>query len=368
MKNKKVLLVTLFDNNNIGNRLQNYALYHLLESFNANVTTLDNYYTTEPSLKYLIKMQIKGALGILGFNKYNHEYKKFCVANKKRNVNKNFNKKNIKNIIKLTNQEVFEREWNDFDVAITGSDQIWHKWRNDINELPFYYLEFMPKEKRFSYAASFGFEQIPSNDLKQHQIGLHGMKQISCRENTGCNIVKATIGKDVPKVLDPTLLLSSEEWKYIAEQASDDIKAQNGYAFAYFLGDVSAEYKKYIDETMKYFGITKIIDFSDVYNPLISKCGPSEFVSLIMNADYVFTDSFHCTVFSTIFNKNFEAFRRVQPGFEKMFSRIEELLSSKGLLDHIYGGTQVTPTYNFDELCTSSRDYLKGVLESNYED
>ena len=107
MKNKKVLLVTLFDNNNIGNRLQNYALYHLLESFNANVTTLDNYYTTEPSLKYLIKMQIKGALGILGFNKYNHEYKKFCVANKKRNVNKNFNKKNIKNIIKLTNQEVF---------------------------------------------------------------------------------------------------------------------------------------------------------------------------------------------------------------------------------------------------------------------
>lgn len=365
---KNILLVTLFDNNNIGNRLQNYALFHLLESLNANVVTLDNYYTTEPSLKHFIKMQIKGGLGKLGFNKYDIEYKKFCIANNRRNANKNFNKKNIKNIIQLTNQEVFERDWKDFDIAIAGSDQIWHKWRDDINELPIYYLEFMPKEKRFSYAASFGFEQIPSNDLEQHLIGLDGMKLISCRENTGCKIVKDTVGKDVPKVLDPTLLLSPIEWEYIAEQASDDIKVQNGYAFAYFLGDVSVEYKKYMDKTMKHFGITKIIDFSDNNNPLIAKCGPSEFVSLIMNADYVFTDSFHCIVFSTIFNKKFKAFRRIQPGFEKMFSRIEELLSSKGLLDNIYGGTQASPSYDFDKLCTSSIEYLKGILESSNED
>ncbi|WP_394523269.1 polysaccharide pyruvyl transferase family protein [Lacrimispora sp. JR3] len=367
-RKKNVLLVTLFDNNNIGNRLQNYALYHLLEAHNVNVVTLDNCYTTQPSFKHIIKMQLKGILGIFVNRKYLDEYNQFCVTNNIRKANKNFNKKNIKNVIRITNnQEAFERKWTEFDIAIAGSDQIWHKWHDDVNELPFYYLEFMPKEKRFSYAASFGFEQIPSNDLQQHKVGLNGMKLISCREKTGCNIVRDILKRDVPKVLDPTLLLSPLEWKEIAGQASNVVKEQSNYAFVYFLGDVIEEYKKYMKETVKSLKIINIIDFSD-NNRMISKCGPSEFLSLIENADYIFTDSFHCTVFSTLFNKKFTVFRRIQPGFEKMFSRLEEFLSSKGLLDHIYGGTQVEASNDFDELFRYSISFLEKILELNNED
>ena len=364
---KNVLLVTLFDNNNIGNRLQNYALYHLLESFNANVVTIDNHYTTQLSFKHIIKMRVKGILGKFGNSKYQNEYKQFCITNNIRKANVKFNKKNIKNIISITNNEAFEREWTEFDIAIAGSDQIWHKWRDDVNELPFYYLEFMPKEKRYSYAASFGFEQIPINDLDQHRAGLKGMREISCREKTGCDIVKNIIGKDVPKVLDPTLLLSSTEWNKIVEQASSDIKRQKKYAFAYFLGNVTEEYKQYMEQMIKSWKITNVIDFLD-NNRLISKCGPSEFLSLIANADLIFTDSFHCTVFSVLFNKEFITFRRVQPGFEKMFSRIEEFLGSKNLLSHIYGGSAAKATDDFDLIYERSIKYLKNILEIKDED
>lgn len=368
-REKNVLLVTLFDNNNIGNRLQNYALYHLLEEHNVNVVTLDNCYTAQPSFKHTIKMQLKAVLGMLGNQKYLSEYNQFCITSRIRRASKEFNKKYIKNIIKIANnQEAFERKWEGVDIAIAGSDQVWHKWHDDVNELPFYYLEFMPKEKRFSYAASFGFEKIPSSDLQQHKVGLNGMKQISCRENTGCTIVREILGQDVPKVLDPTLLLSPLEWKKIAQQASKVVKGQDKYAFVYFLGDLSEEYKKYMDETMKALKITNCIDFLDNQNHKISKCGPSEFLSLIDNADYIFTDSFHCTVFSTLFNKNFTVFRRIQPGFEKMFSRLEEFLSSKGLLDHIYGGTQAEASNDFDELFRKSISFLEKILESDNED
>lgn len=368
MRRKNVLLVTLFDNNNIGNRLQNYALYHILESFNVNVVTLDNHYTTQPSFKYVIKMQIKRILGKCGNLKFYNEYNLFCITNKKRKANKAFNKRNIKNVKSVRNSDVFEQDWSDFDIAIAGSDQIWHKWRNDVYELPFYYLEFIPKEKRFAYAASFGFENIPKKDLDQHKVGLTEMKQISCRENTGCNIVKDITGKDVPKVLDPTLLLSPKEWEKIAEQASVKVKRQNKYAFVYFLGNITEEYKNHMDKIVKSLKITEIIDFSDNKMRSITKLGPSEFLYLIANADYIFTDSFHCIVFSTLFNKEFIAFKRIQPGFEKMFSRIEEFLSSKGMLNHIYGGTQIEETNDFDELLKFSMNYLKGILEANNED
>ena len=67
-------------------------------------------------------------------------------------------------------------------------------------------------------------------------------------------------------------------------------------------------------------------------------------------------------MFSTIFDKDFTAFRRVQQGFDKMFGRIEDLLSSTNKLDHIYGGTRQTPKNNFNELYRDSIRYIEKIL------
>lgn len=365
---KKVLLVTLFDENNIGNRLQNFALQHVIMNYGIEVTTLDNFYTTIPSMKNRIKYFVKKIWGCVGSRKYMKQYQEYVFREQRRELNKKFDKINLSIIRKVRNKQSLNMDWSYYDMAIAGSDQVWHKWRADSNELPFYYLQFMPFEKRAAYAASFGFEAFPEQDIEQHRVGLSGMKYISCREETGCSLVKELIGKDVSRVLDPTLLLKAEEWRKIEEQANHFSKSQGNYAFAYFLGELSDEYKMYINDVMQEKGIDRLIDFFDFNDKDICESGPSEFLRLIDRAKYVFTDSFHCTVFSIIFEQDFTVFRRIQPGFEKMFDRIEDLLASTDKLKHIYGGTSQEPRNDFHELYVYSVHYIENILGLENED
>lgn len=362
---KKLLLITLYDVYNIGNRLQNYALQRVIESYGFEVTTLNNGYSNNYSIKTRIKYIIKKMLVCFGQKKYAEDCQRYDHLNSIRKPIQKFNTNNFSDIRQISNQQAFEADWSDYELVMAGSDQIWHKWRDDVNELPYYYLQFMPAEKRVAYAASFGFENFPEKDIEQHRIGLQGMREISCREESGCRLVEELTGKRVPHVLDPTLLLSADEWRELENQANGSAKKYGKYAFVFFLGNISDEYRTYINKTMKEKGINKLIDFND---KKIGACGPCEFLSLIDNAQFVFTDSFHCTVFSTIFNKDFTAFRRVQPGHEKMFGRIEDLLSSINKLDHIYGGTQQTPKNNFDELHKDSIRYIEKILGIVNED
>ena len=108
--------------------------------------------------------------------------------------------------------------------------------------------------------------------------------------------------------------------------------------------------------------IDYIMDFSDCIDKKIAECGPAGFLSLIHNAEYIYTDSFHCTVFSLLFEKKFEVFRRKQSGFDKMFGRIEDLLSSKGKLDCIYAGTDNNVTNDFEEVYIRSVQYIENIL------
>lgn len=357
-----ILLVTLFDDNNIGNRLQNYALQHILELQDANVSVVDNGYTNYPAIKDKIKIIIKQCLGIIGIEKYRYSFQRFLSEKMKRVANKEFDRKNIHNIINLSNTQIFNSDWSTFDIAIAGSDQIWHRWGNDKLELPFYYLQFMPKTKRAAYAASFGFEGFPEQDLEQHKKGLQEMEYISCRELSGCKLAEEVVGRDVPRVLDPTLLLSAADWRKIEGQAPEYARTQKNYAFVYFLGEQTEEYKKYIRDVMRDQEIDKIIDFSNYMDKNISECGPAGFLSLIDRAEWIFTDSFHCTVFSVLFDKKFTAFRREQEGFEKMFGRIEDLLASTNKLECIYGGTTRVATNDFNKLYSDSMHYISKVM------
>lgn len=361
--NKKVLLVTMQDNNNMGNRLQNYALQYVLDKYGMEVTNLDNGYSDyHIGKKAKLKKAIKSVLATLGLPKYRIEVQADKNWRIRHFVNKRFSDSQIHNITRVTFDDVYKRDWSAYDLAIVGSDQVWHKWSDSEKELPYYYLSFLPKEKRKSYAASFGFDEFPDVDRTQHIEGIKGMNNISCRESTGCKLVKDVIGKDVPHVLDPTLLLSEDDWRKMTTNANNYAKTQKRYAFMYFLGEKAPEYEAEIQHILKENDL-KTIDFLDFSNSDIANCGPEEFVSLIEHADYVLTDSFHCCVFSILFGKKFEVFRRKGEGMEKMFSRIEELLVNTGHADSAFGGLNPNlKPEDFDELRQTSLDYLEKVL------
>ncbi|KRL79701.1 polysaccharide pyruvyl transferase family protein [Ligilactobacillus equi] len=363
MKAKKsILLVTIQDDYNIGNRLQNYALQYLLTNHGFEVTNLKDRIETSAGVKENIKIIIKNVLSLVGIKKYK---KQMLIENNMRNrymANKQFSINNINNIIQINHTSVYEEDWSKYSLGIVGSDQVWHKWFDDGYELPYYYLQFLPKEKRVSYAASFGFEDFPAEDKVQHIEGIQGMNKISCRESGGCRLVEQVTGEKVPHVLDPTLLLTKNEWENLIKDSNEYSKNQGSYIFVYFLGNITSEYQKEIDKIAN-SRKTKIIDFLNFEDENISSCGPKEFVNLIKNADYIFTDSFHCCVFSILFNKDFKAFRRSQSGMEKMFNRIEELLVNTGNQDKAFGGVSSNIiTKDFQKLQQASLDYLEEIL------
>jgi hypothetical protein len=361
---KKILLITMQDYNNIGNRLQNYALTKVLEKYGAEVTNLDNGYTKSPSIKTRLKNQIKRVIGDFGSEYYRDSYKAFQNQPLRREANIRFTRSNMPSMIRTTCAGAFEKNWSAYDLSITGSDQVWHNWRHVEKELPYYYLEFMPAEKRVSYAASFGFEELPEEDRAEHRKGLQGMHAISCRESSGCTLIKKETGRDAVRVLDPTLLLSANDWREVETSIPGDLHVEKGkYAFLYFLGQVPEKYQSFIDKVLMKRNI-KVLDFLDFKNEAIAKCGAGEFLSLIDNAAYILTDSFHCTVFSTLFQKEFTVFRRRGKGYEKMFGRIEDLLQSTGHTDRAFEPLEEDPdAVPFDQLYTDSRNFLEEVLK-----
>lgn len=365
---KKIALVTLQGNENIGNRLQNYALQTLLERRKATVYNLWPVINHNPYElgKRRLKILLKLSLGMMGDNKY----RKWSIYYRGHSIReksiRNFSDAFIHNIVYTS----YDNTVDDYDLGIVGSDQVWHRWNDDINndsELNYYYLNFLPDRKRASYAASFGFTRFPDRDRNLHIKRLNEMRFISCREREGCNLVKDVTGREVVHVLDPTLLIAPSEWRMLEKNINDYSKAleTHSYAFVYFLGTITDEYKEYIHKICSKFNINTIVDFMDFNNNNIASCGPEDFVFLIDHATYVFTDSFHCSVFSILFKKNFVAFPRYEEGFTDMFGRIEELLEMTGNTERMFCDfCERGDIESFEDMKKKSLDYLDMILKS----
>ena len=250
---------------------------------------------------------------------------------------KMFTEQNIKHKIFVSSyDEVLNADksrWEEYNFVVTGSDQVWHNWSNTSTELAYYYLEFMPREKRVCYAPSFGFSQFPESDYELHKKGLEGFDKLSGREQEGVNLIKQIINKDAQLVLDPTLLLNASQWREVEKKP--DIDLPEKYLLTYFLGNMTPEYEQAIKQVA---GDLPIINLYNYMNPDLPGyiAGVNEFLYLFNHSDFICTDSFHGTAFSINLGRNFLVFRRSQTGMEDMFGRIESILASTNLTNHIY--------------------------------
>ena len=308
---KKIGIYTLNGNNNYGNRLQNYALKNYLEnSFKCDVNTI--WY---PSRKELIKefFKRKDILSIENI-RFNNFYK----------FSHNFLK------IKYYFSEDLA---NKYDRFIVGSDQVWNYNFCGFNSAMF--LEFGNVNKNISYAASFGVDKIPEELNETYKNGLNNIKYISVREDRGKEIVKELTGRtDVEVLVDPTMLLTAEEWDKVSKKPKQ-LKTDK-YILNYFLGELSESRKKEIDRIAKENGC-EVINILDKNSPFY-QTGPSEFLYLEKNAFLICTDSFHSCVFAILYNRPFIVFDREQKDLVSMNSRIDTLLSKFKLEDRRYKG------------------------------
>lgn len=193
-----------------------------------------------------------------------------------------------------------------YGVVIYGSDQIWRKQKPFGKYDVFYFGKNEIKTSHgISYAASMGI--LPDNDADKEKVKklVSHLEKISVREEGLQRLLQSLGFADVTLSLDPTLLLTSEQWDI---HLPTEKYRGDKYALVYIMGgnafDIKA-IKKFADSkglkmiVLRGYATTKETETN------ITSAGPLEFVRLIKNAEYVFSASFHGLAFSIIYGKQF---------------------------------------------------------------
>lgn len=339
----KVGILTIIDNKNYGNRLQNFALQEAIKKLGYEVVTIKNIPYSDWKYKYDlggIKEKIKFIIKVF----INFKKKNMQKAIENYNNQFNLNDKRLENFNNFNKKIIFSKEWltiynfKEFDEKcdcyVVGSDQVWNYRYGRANGIDF--LDFSKKAKRISYAASLGVDSIPNKYKKRYINYLKKMDCISVRELSAVKILEKLCDKQISNVVDPTMLIKPAEWQKIADNV--DVELPSEYIVTLYLGD--SDKKEKIIHDFANENRYKIIKLN---NPTVEKYfefGTAEFLKVILNAKFVFTDSFHTCVFSILFHKDFYAIERIGDD-ETIFSRIDDLLKMFQLEERILSDNTV---------------------------
>lgn len=320
---KKIGIISLYHNSrNYGGLLQAYALNQILSQLGYDAEQID-YDNSNKSFWMVIKDAIKEMLRHSEKSKLqNDQFESIDISARNKSLD-SFRVDEIKHSKTYNNASIKETV-NLYDIFICGSDQIWNYYFNNV-----YFLAFVPNNKmKISYAASM--EGVIKKQKVQDWIikQINRFNYVSVREKELIDVLSAT-KNEVKYVLDPTLLLSEEEWK----NKCAPIKTTERYILSYFLGNNITQ-REVTEQIAKKHGF-KIytVPFLNPTNISVDKnfgdiqlidIGPYELLSYIKNAEYIFTDSFHVTLFSNLFKKEFFVFSR--EGKPNMSIRITSLL------------------------------------------
>ncbi|WP_408071410.1 polysaccharide pyruvyl transferase family protein [Butyrivibrio sp. JL13D10] len=309
---KKVAILTITNSGmNFGNRLQNYALQEAIKKCGAEVKTIRS---------------AKSVRGSLFLSTIRRMIKTVVRNSKRRRIYSKFENSYIDYDSKIRYENINEEDFADkYDCFIAGSDQVWNPYFHFNSDFEF--ATFAPKEKRFSYAASIGVSNIDEAHLDRFTSNLKGMREISVREEDSVELVKKLTGITPQRHIDPTMLLEPEDYYLLEEKP--EYEMPDKYLFMYYLGNIPDEYYKKVQEIADKKGL-KIIKFTETPGEPFYNIGPQHFIYLIHHADYICTDSFHGTVFSLLFEKQFVIFTR-QDKDVSMNSRIETLVDLFGI-------------------------------------
>lgn len=391
-KRKDVALATGHSVYNYGTRLQAFAMQKIMESKNKSYEIIHCNPSSSPlkgKINYFLKY--KGFISKDLYIKRNRNKSLRSVLKNtqekdallQQNLLKRFetfdtfNKENL-NIRELTcSYKELSDVSKDYNYVFCGSDQAWLP-ANVKRHI--YTLEFCAEGvKRASYAPSFGVDRLTFEEKSVYIQYLEKMDYISVRETSGQTIIKELTGKEVPVVLDPTLLVDRSIWESKLVKRSD---LPEKYIFCYFLGDNEEHrlaVKKLQEETglpivnlphMKCF-VKADVDFAqyDLYD-----ISPFEFIGLISQATYVCSDSFHCAAFSIHFERDFFIFKRFSDKDSAgTNTRLYSLLGLLNLENRIYEkGVLTLEKIDYTmvnrllkELRIQSNQYLDTVFKEN---
>lgn len=318
---KDVAVITFPGKYNYGNRLQNFATSEIYRSLGYSVESLN------PSRGSKLTVLLKGvAKLLLGINAKRPEDRmspaRLAAFNRFNNL-------------------ISTREVNTLDIHLkdeykwfsVGSDQVWNP--NYLGTMgfrsPWFFLKFVHPQQRIALSPSIGLDRLSNYQALLLRWGTAGFSRISIREERGRQLIYEATGRDATVICDPTLVVTPKVWRSIA---NDSLTPKQPYILEYLLGESNSEAKCVLDE-LDSGGAKILICLSDQARDGEPDAGPSEFISLVDNAEHVITDSFHAAVFASILNTPLTIVHR--EGGKSMFSRLENLSKTLGIEHKVYG-------------------------------
>lgn len=320
---RKVGIITFHKALNYGAVLQTYALQTMLEQMECEPIVLD--YDNPYISTKLSQPQLRDYHNPLNFSK---DLRRFRMDASKAEKISSFATEHL-HVSSRMDKTGLKDFAETLDIVVTGSDQVWNDKITHCDDT--YYLDFAPSTKRVSYAASIGSEEIPLSSVSRIYPILREYRAISVRETQAQHAINRQLGLDVQRVLDPTLVLCADDY---AQLTSHTLESK--YVLVYMLFYSEMLLKKAKEMAAKLGCSVYCINASGTQVKGVidhSNAGIEEWLSLMKDAEYVFTNSFHGVAFSVNFGKQFAA--ELPPARIQAGSRITDLLSILNLIDRI---------------------------------
>ena len=344
----KIGILTWHYYGNFGSGLQAYALQELLLRMGYDVSII-NYrnplFSKNIWSKDALKFLLHYTLGL--FNK--NIYEKTLQGVKR------YQQQYLHQTKCFSNPEQIASIANEYFCLVYGSDQI---WAPNVYA-PIYMGAYVPPNvRKISYAASIGLNNIPDELVEVYKYNLSSFHSIAVREDEGKCLLKNKCGVNATVVLDPTLMIDAETYKKMLRPVKN-IKGE--FIYCYFLNkrhNYREKIEKYAkDNNLQIIGSSAKNDDSEWMNRLIN-IGPDQFLWLINNARVVFTDSYHGSIFSLLFHKNFWTFIRFEENSPIcQNSRIRQLQNNFNI-----GHRIISTKDNIDDSFSIDFDYFESQL------
>lgn len=377
---KPIGLVTCYFHHNYGSMLQAYATEMIMQLMGLPFQTIackaPINYMQENKILYIVKKLLiadwKMRLGKMKIERAKKENPMFAKNWEIRNKAFDQFAETFFHVSPYCkNREELSKMAENYSAFLVGSDQL---WRTDSVEHGYYTLEWVPDHiRKIAYSTSIGVKEVPWFQVEKNKRFMNRFDHIALREQSACDLVYKLTGRKVPVVLDPTLLFTGDQWLEIQQKEP----LTNGkYIFCYLLGDNPSQ-REFIKRVKKKTGY-KIVALQQLDDYIPSDegfadeapyVGPREFLNYIRNAEYVFTDSFHCSVFSILYKKNFFTFSRFAEGAKQSTNtRIDNLLHITGLEDRrMTNDKTIEEVVNFKRNFDGVDEKLKALRKSSMD-
>lgn len=377
---KPIGLVTCYFHHNYGSMLQAYATEMIMQQMGLPFQTIackaPINYMQENKILYIIKKLLiadwKMRLGKMKIERAKKENPMFAKNWEIRNKAFDQFAETFFHVSPYCkNREELTKMAENYSAFLVGSDQL---WRTDSVEHGYYTLEWVPDHiLKIAYSTSIGVKEVPWFQVEKNKRFMNRFDHIALREQSACDLVYKLTGRKVPVVLDPTLLFTGDQWLEIQQREP----LTNGkYIFCYLLGDNPSqrEFIKRVKEKTGYkiVALQQLDDYIPSDEGVADEApyvGPREFLNYIRNAEYVFTDSFHCSVFSILYKKNFFTFSRFAEGAKQNTNtRIDNLLHITGLEDRrMTNDKTIEEIVNFKRIFEGVDDKLNALRKSSMD-